>query len=78
MSRRSRRSRGQAAKPRNPLVALARRRGQAIENPAKAYRRRPKHTKPPQRDGGFDVRAGGNNAPGRAAGYALPVAMTFT
>ena len=55
MSRRKRRAGGKAAKPRNPLVALTKRRGQAIEQPAKAYRRRPKHAKPPHRDGGFDV-----------------------
>lgn len=55
MTRRARRRGGKATKPRNPLVSLTKQRGQTIEISAKAYRRRPKHTKPPHRDGGFDV-----------------------
>ncbi len=55
MNNRKPRSGARPKKPRNPLVALTKRRGKTIEASAKAYRRRPKHTKPPHRDGGFDV-----------------------
>ena len=50
-TKQKRQSRG-AAKARNPLVTLTRKRGHNVESSSKAFKRRPKHPKPPSENGG--------------------------
>ena len=44
---------GEKAKTRDPFAPHLRQRGHGVEPPGKTYKRRPKHPKPPSKDGGF-------------------------